>query len=109
MSMTKTRGRVWREALYDELTKIDKADRAVRRWPMRFDTPMPVLILCARCKGCDHRIALDGFKDLRRHAIDTLKFRCTRCGSKDVTRIVPGSMDEAKRFLAGDEILDFAK
>ena len=37
MSLTKTRGRLWREALLDYAAKVDKADREARRPAMKFD------------------------------------------------------------------------
>ncbi len=67
--------------------------------------------LCIRCKSCDHRAAFD--KTTYRHIhegnmtqLRELKFRCRKCAGTDVEKIIPFNLNEAKRFLAGEQIVN---
>lgn len=72
-------------------------------------------LLALRCVACNHRVILEenkwrdakGSQYIHRGnmtTLDSLKFVCKLCGGRDVRWIIPYSWDEAKAFLAGENI-----
>jgi hypothetical protein len=72
-------------------------------------------LIALRCTGCGHRKLLEetkwrdkeGQAYIRKDATESLaslKFTCSKCESKDVEAVVPKSWDDAKAFLAGQNI-----
>lgn len=68
---------------------------------------MSIEILLIECKGCNRRAAL-GKEDLpaihrgNQDYVRDAKFKCQKCGSREVRSYIPGSKDEVAMFLAGD-------
>jgi ribosomal protein L33 len=72
-------------------------------------------LLALECKDCRHRIVLEENKwrdsngDRFIHkgnmkSLDSIRFVCSECKSKNIRWVVPKNWDEADLFLAGSEI-----
>ncbi len=67
----------------------------------------PLGVICTKA-GCGHRSTISaahlGASDESMRELRSLKFRCTRCGSREhVAMYLFGSQTEVERFLYGDD------
>lgn len=67
-------------------------------------------VLLVECKGCGKRAAI-GKEDSRRkifqgnmEEVRDAKFRCRKCGGRDVRAYIPLTRDKVDMFLAGDPV-----